>query len=229
MNKKSFLVGLILVILAIVIMAFISMSGSRPVCQEGDIDCLNNNDDEMETQIPVVSETKQISSSISEYQNAELGFSLKYPSDWKKEEANAGVTFIIPVDETQVSTVATLQAAVQVLPGTCAFPPVTTIKDRETVKVGDKSFNMISMDNTVQGRVYFNRMYSLQSGSICYMFSFASISANPTTKGLTGSNVTQAQNNNKAITASADKNFTDMVKSFGFVKGAEGVDETKVK
>lgn len=222
MNKKSFIVGLFLVVIAIIVIGIITISGDKPV--DTDVD---NGDDNDST--PVVSETKKISGSISEYQNAELGFSLKYPSDWKQEEANAGVIFIIPVDETQVSTVATLQSAVQVLPGTCAFPPVTTIKERETVKFGDKSFNMISMSNTVQGRVYFNRMYSLQSGSICYMFTFASISANPTAKGLTGSNVTQAQNNNKAITTSADTAFTEMVKSFGFITGPAGVDETKVQ
>lgn len=175
-----------------------------------------------------VSETTKVSGTLSEYQNAELGFSVKYPSSWEKEETNAGVTFIAPIDASQVSTVATLQANVQVLSGVCAFPPVVTIQDRGTVSVGDDSLNMISMSNTVQGRDYFNRMYSLQHGDICYMFSFASITLSPSSKGLTGSNVTQAENNNKAIVSTVDGDFTSMVKSFAYVTTPQGEDETKV-
>jgi hypothetical protein len=174
-----------------------------------------------------VSETTQLSGSLAQYQNAELGFSVKYPSVWEKEETNAGVTFIMPVDPSQVSTIATLQGNIQVLSGTCAFPPVTTIKDRSTLKVGTFSFNMISMSNTVQGRTYFNRMYSFQNGEVCYMFSFASIALAPSSKKLTGSNATQAENNNKAIVNTADTNFTAMVKSFAFVTTPTGTDETK--
>jgi hypothetical protein len=174
-----------------------------------------------------VSETTKVSGSLSEYQNAELGFSVKYPSTWEKEETNAGVTFIIPIDSSQISTVATLQSNIQVLSGTCAFPPVITVKDRSTVKVGDLSFNMISISNTVQGRNYFSRYYSLQNGKVCYMFSFASITLAPSSKNLTGSNVTQAENNNKAIINTADANFTAMVKSFAFVSTPAGTDETK--
>ncbi len=172
-----------------------------------------------------VSETTKVSGSVSEYQNAELGFSVKYPSAWEKEETNAGVTFVIPVDQTQVSTVATLQANIQAFSGTCAFPPVTTIQSRSTLKVGTSSFNMISMSNTVQNRVYFNRMYSLQQGKVCYMFSFASIALSPSSKGLTGSNIIQAQNNNKAITNTADADFTTMVKSFAIITTPAGQDE----
>ncbi len=174
-----------------------------------------------------VSETSKVSSSLSEYQNAELGFSVKYPNAWEKEETNAGVTFIIPLDPSQVSTVATLQGTIQVLSGTCAFPPVTTVQDRSTVKVGDLSFNMISMSNTVQGRGYFNRMYSLQNKEVCYMFSFASITLAPSSKNLTGSNITQAENNNKAIVNAADSDFTAVVKSFAYVTTPQGTDESK--
>ena len=173
-----------------------------------------------------VSETTKVSSSLSEYQNAELGFSVKYPSSWEKEEANAGVNFIIPVDQTQVSTVATLQANIQAFSGTCAFPPVTTIQSRGTIKAGDNTFDMIAMSSTVQGRDYFNRMYSLQQGSICYIFSFASISLSPSSKGLTGSNIIQAQNNNKAITTTSDSDFSDMVKTFAIISTPAGQSET---
>jgi hypothetical protein len=175
-----------------------------------------------------VSETTKVSGSLSEYQNAELGFSVKYPSTWEKEEANAGVNFVIPVDQTQVSTVATLQANIQAFSGTCAFPPVTTIQSRDTIKVGTNTFNMITMNNTVQSRTYFNRMYSLQQGNVCYIFSFASIAVSPSSKGLTGSNAIQAQNNNKAITTTADSDFTTMVKSFAVVTTPAGQDESTV-
>lgn len=178
---------------------------------------------------PVVSETVKVSSTLSEYKNAELGFSVKYPSAWQSEETNSGVTFIIPMDKNQVSTIGKLQSSIQAVGGTCAFPPVTTIKDRSTLKVGDMNLNTISMSNTVQGRAYFDRMYSLQKGDICYMFSFASITLSPASKKLTGSNLTQAENNNKAIISEADKAFTEMVKSFVFVAAPQGVDETKAK
>ncbi|MEK7646666.1 MAG: hypothetical protein AAB381_03175 [Patescibacteria group bacterium] len=181
------------------------------------------------TSTPSVSEVVKVSSTLSEYKNAELGFAVKYPSIWQNEETNSGVTFIIPIDKDQVSTVGTLQATIQAVSGTCAFPPVTTAKDRGTIKVGELNFNTISMSNTVQGRGYYNRMYSLQKGEVCYMFSFASITLSPESKKLTGSNATQAENNNKALIATSDTAFTNMVKSFTFVAGPQGVDESKVK
>ena len=132
----------------------------------------------------------------------------------------------MPIDKSLVSTVAKLEADISVIPGKCAFPPVTTIQDRGTLAVGDQKLNMISMSNSVQGRAYFNRMYSLQKGEVCYFFSFSSIALSPASKNLTGSNATQAQNNNKALVASADSAFTDMVKSFIFITGPQGQDET---
>jgi hypothetical protein len=146
-----------------------------------------------------VSETTKVSSQSSEYQNSELGFSVKYPTTWEKSETEAGVSFIMPIDKAQVSTVAKLQADIVVTSGKCAFPPVTTVKNRDTVKVGALNFSTITMSNTVQGRGYFNHMYSLQKDTICYMFAFSSITLDPASKGLTGSNITQAQNNNKAV------------------------------
>ena len=133
----------------------------------------------------------------------------------------------MPIDQTQVSTVAKLEVDISTVAGKCAFPPVTTIKDRGTLVVGKSTLDMISMDNSVQGRGYFNRMYSLQSGDVCYIFAFSSITQSLTSKGLTGSNQTQATNNNKAIVNAADADFTNMVKSFAFVQGPAGVDETK--
>ncbi len=222
MNKKSKIIAAILIIVAIIVIVIITKAGKSSISNTDDTTTDNGNN------TPALSDTKKLSGNLSEYHNAELGFALKYPSEWEKEDGNAGVTFILPIDPTQVSTVATLQATVQVISGTCAFPPVTTIKDRSTVTLGSNKFNMITMSNTVQGRVYFNRMYSLQKDDVCYIFSFASINLSPESKGLIGSNVTQAQNNNKAIVNTADSAFTDAVKSFGFVAGPQGQDESTV-
>lgn len=173
------------------------------------------------------SQTTNVSGGISLYQNSELGFSVKYPSAWEADQNDNGVMFMSPIDQSQVSTMAKLQSEVIVSPGKCVFPPVTTVKERATIKVGTSSLNMISMSNNVQGRAYFNRMYSLQSDAVCYLFSFSSITVSPSSKGLTGSNLTQAENNNKAILNTADAAFTTMVKSFAFVVGPQGQDETK--
>jgi len=175
-----------------------------------------------------VSETVKVSSKVSSYQNDELGFSVKYPNAWEKSETANGVTFIMPIDQSQVSTIAKLQADVSVTSGKCAFPPVTTIQDRGTLVVGSKTLNMISMTNTVQGRNYVDRMYSLQNNDVCYVFAFSSIAQSPTVKNLTGSNLTQAQNNNRAMVTTADVAFTDMVKTFMLVTGPQGKDESQV-
>jgi hypothetical protein len=217
----SALIVIIIVILAIILLKGSSTPGTTPTTEQTPVVSPN----EPSSSAPV-SETTKVSSQLSEYSNAELGFSVKYPAAWEKAAGDAGVSFVMPIDKNQVSTVAKLQADINVI-SKCAFPPVTTVKDRSTLKVGSLSFPAISMSNTVQGRTYFTRMYSLQQEGICYMFAFSSITLDPTSKGLTGSNVTQAQNNNKAIVAAADTAFTDMVKSFALVTPAQGIDETK--
>lgn len=179
------------------------------------------------TESVAVSETTKVSSSQSKYENAELGFSVEYPSSWEKDETANGAQFIMPIDKTQVSTAAKLEADITVVPGKCAFPPVTTVEDRGTVSANGLDFDMISMSNEVQGRSYFDRMYSLQKGDICYAFHFSFISLSPEAKGLTGSNLTQAENNNKAILSTSDAAFTDMVKSFAFVTLPPGEPETE--
>ena len=218
---KKLIIGVI--VIALVIIGIVLAGKSNPINPRDD----SKDNNASSTEPVAVSETVKVSSQLSEYQNAELGFSVKYPTVWEKIEADLGVSFIMPIDKKQVSTVAKLQADVNVFSGTCAFPPVTTAKDRGTLKVGTETLNTISMSSTVQGRGYFNRMYSLQKDKICYMFSFSSITLDPASKGLTGSNITQAQNNNKAIVTSADTAFTEVVKSFAFVVGPQGVDETK--
>ncbi|MEK7501330.1 MAG: hypothetical protein AAB777_00875 [Patescibacteria group bacterium] len=222
-DKKSN--GIIIAVIAVIIIIAIVWIGRSSKTPAPIVSPYGDNS----TTTPVlVSETTNVSSSLSEYQNAELGFSVKYPSVWEKGETNSGITFVVPLDKAQVSTVRNLQANIQVISAICEFPPVTTIKNRSTVKVSDLSFNTISMSNTVQGLSYFNRMYSLQKGSICYMFSLQSITKSPSNSGLTGSQATQATNNNKAIVNSADTAFIEMVKSFAFVTGPQGQDETTV-
>lgn len=219
--KKSAIIGIVVIIAVI---AGIVWMGNKPVQSPAAGSVVSETPG---TETAIVTETTKVSDKLSEYQNAELGFSVKYPSMWEKEDANSGVNFIVPIDKGQVSTVASLQATIQVT-SSCTFPPVTSgVKDKGTIKSGDLTFNTISMANTVQGRTYTNRMYSLQKDSICYMFSFAAIALDPAAKKLTGSQATQAQNNNKALVADADAAFTAMVKSFAFVTGPQGKDETQ--
>ncbi len=227
---KKGISAIIVVIIVIVLIIVLSGSSSTPTTPSTGATSTPVVTGDATPSAPV-SETTKVSNQTSEYHNAELGFSVKYPTAWEKAEADMGVSFVMPIDKAQVSTLAKLQADINVssaVNGKCSFPAVTTVKDRSTLKVGALSFSMISMSNTVQGRGYFNRMYSLKKDSVCYFFTFSSITLDPATKGLTGSNITQAQNNNKAIINSSDTAFTDMVKTFAFVAAAEGIDETKV-
>lgn len=223
MKKSTLWILIVLVIVIIVIVLSGNKSDKTPKPGE------NLVNDPTATVVPVpVADTTKVSAKISRYENAELGFSVQYPLAWEANNSDVGVDFIAPIDKNQVMTVAKLQSTVRVTTGKCAFPPVATIKDRGTITVGKFSLNTISMSNTVQGRNYFDRMYSLQNENVCYMFHFSSITLSPESKGLTGSNITQAKNNNQAIINTADTDFTNMVKSFVFVQGPAGQDETKV-
>jgi hypothetical protein len=218
----------LIIVIIIVVLAIIGISVFRGSSTPSDSTKNSSKDrNGTSTESVAVSGAVKVSNQLTEYQNAELGFSVKYPTVWERADADLGVSFIMPIDKKQVSTVAKLQGDIAISSGKCAFPPVTTIKDRGTLVAGANTLNTISMANTVQGRAYFNRMYSLQKGTICYLFTFSSITLDPASKGLTGSNITQAQNNNKAVVASADTAFTDMVKTFAFVTGPAGTDETK--
>lgn len=222
-NSKNIIAAVVIIIVIALIVWFVGQNKAPSVSAPGS-DQANNAGT---PQIPV-SETTKVSGSLSKYQNAELGFSVEYPTAWQKAELVSGVQFIIPIDQAQVSTVNRLEVNIAVTPGKCSFPPVTTVESRGTLDVGPSKLNTISISNTVQGRSYFNRMYSLEKGGICYFFSFAYVALSPDSKGLSGSNLTQAQNNNKAIKATADAAFTAMVKSFTFVTSPAGQEETSV-
>ncbi len=225
MKKAIILIIVIIIAIAGITLLSGSKSSKAPSTDNNNASSTSKTDDS--TPSTPVSGTTKVSSQTSEYHNAELGFSVKYPTSWERVEGDAGVSLIIPIDKTQVSTVAKLQSDINVSSGKCAFPPVTTIKERSTLVVGGMTMNMISMSSTVQGRGYFNRMYSLQKDTNCYMFIFSSITLDPASKGLIGSNITQAQNNNKAIVNTSDAAFIEMVKTFAFVVGPKGIDETK--
>ena len=225
MKNSSKSIIIVVIVIVLVILAILSFGGSSdksPVTPNP----LDEVTGTSTAPLPV-SETVKVTGSLSKYQNAELGFAVQYPSAWQRGDTNSVVQFVIPIDASQVSTVNRLEATVAVTPGKCAFPPVTTVESRGTLAVGDSTLNMIVISNKVQGRSYYNRMYSLDKTGICYFFTFTYVALSPESKGLTGSNLTQAENNNKAIRATADTAFTTMVKSLTFVAPAAGEDETK--
>lgn len=227
MNKKTLLI--VLLVLIVIIAGIVIWSGQGSGTQNNNNVVVTSDNGNGATPSPVVpvTATTQVSSKTSQYKNAELGFSVNYPSNWEVDNTDSGVMFVMPIDSSQVTTMNKLEADITVNPGKCSFPPVVTVTDRGTMVAGSNSFNMISLQNSVQGRQYFNRMYSLANNGVCYIFSFASISFSPESKGLTGSNATQAQNNNKALVNSSDTDFTNMVKSFSFVASPQGEDETQ--
>ncbi len=225
--KKSIIILIVLVIVGLIIWKFGSNGSLYPKGVNTSSTLPETYTGSTTPAIPISEKTK-ISDKVTEYKNEELGISVKYPSAWQVEESPASIGFVVPIDSSGKNTINKLESKIEVVSGKCAFPPVTTIKERTTTKVGDFSFNMISMSNNVQGRNYFNRMYTLQKDSICYVFSFLSITLNPTTKGFSGGQVQQVNVNNKAIVDTADSQFKDLVKSFTFVVGPAGQDEAKV-
>jgi hypothetical protein len=187
----------------------------------------NNTTATEETVSVPTSQTVVVSTKLSEYKNEELGFSVKYPTEWIKVDAPTNVTFTIPVDAKEKNTLGLLEAKVDIQSGTCAFPPVTTVKERDTLKVDDMNFNMISLSNTVQSRKFFSRIYSIQKDSICYLFTFTSNSTNPTSKGFSGTEAQKVSATNTTLIDSADTAFKDFVKSFKFITTDAGIDETQ--
>ena len=217
--KKTIIVVIVLVIIGAIIWRF---NSSSTVVDK------NVSSTDQTVSVPT-SQTVKVSGNLSEYKNDELGFSVKYPTTWEKLESPSNVTFTIPtINDQEKNTVGRLESKVDIISGSCAFPPVTTVKERNTLSVGDQTFNMISMSNTVQGRSYFNRMYSLQKDSICYFFTFTAITLSPTSKGYTGSDAQKVGAKNLSLVDTADSQFKDMVKSFAFVVGPVGQDESKV-
>jgi hypothetical protein len=219
--KKTLIVVIVLVIVGLVIW---KMSNS-PILPVPNPD--NKNASSTTVSVPT-SQTVKVSDKLSEYKNDELGFSVKYPTAWERLESPSNVSFTVPiVDSTEKNTIGRLESKIDVISGTCSFPPVTTVKERSSVKVKDLTFSMISMLNTIQGRNYFNRMYTLQKNSICYYFTLTSITLSPSNKGYTGAEAQKIGARNVLLVDTADSQFKDMVKSFTFIIGPVGQDETK--
>ena len=219
--KKILIVIIVLVILGLIIWK-VSSKALLPLNPDNNISSTTT------VSVPT-SQTVKVSDKLSEYKNDELGFSIKYPTTWERLESPSNVTFTVPIsDSIEKNTIAKLEAKIDVVSGTCGFPPITTIKERSSVKIKDLTFNMISMSNTVQGRNYFNRMYTLQKNSICYYFMFSSITLSPSNKGYTGAEAQKIGARNVLLVDTADSQFKDMVRSFAFVIGPAGQDETKV-
>jgi hypothetical protein len=228
MNKgsRNIVIGIIVIVVIAVIIWLVGKGGSSSGVSNTTPNPLDAVTGTTTAPLPV-SETTKVSGSLSKYENAELGFGVQYPSTWEKGELANGVQFVIPVDASQVSTVNRLEADVNVSSGKCAFPPVTTVESRGTLTLQGITANMITLSNNVQGRSYWNRMVSLEKGGVCYFFAFSYVALSPESKNLTGSNLTQAKNNNNAIKLTGDAAFMNMVKSFVFVAPPAGQDETK--
>jgi hypothetical protein len=151
------------------------------------------------------------------FKSEKLGFSIKYPTTWGKTETDSGVSFMIPVDKNQIINVPKLKADIDLVSGTCMFPPVI-IKDQGILNVGNKRLDMITMSNTLQGRNYFNRMYTLQNEDLCYIFSFSSVTLDST----------ETINDTANIVNTADSQFTNMLKTFVFVTNTKNNVDKKI-
>lgn len=216
--KKTLIVLIVLAITGLVLWRYSGMS----------VDNGNNGSaTTTDTVSPPSSQTVKVSDKLSEYKNDELGYSVKYPTNWEKTESPSNVTFTIDTVDDQVkNTIGKLEAKIDVVSGACAFPPLTTIKERSTVSVKDRTFNMVSMSNTIQGRNYFSRMYTLQKDSTCYYFTFSAVTISPTNKGYSGAESQKIGARNILLVDSADTQFKDMIKTFDFVVGPSAQDES---
>ena len=94
------------------------------------------------------------------------------------------------------------------------------------MNVGNLTFNTVSMQNSVDGRGYFDQLYSLQKGNVCYMFTFVSVTVNPTTKGFSTSDVSKINANSQSHINDANVAFKSVVSSFTFVIPPVGQPET---
>ncbi len=220
--KKPIIVLIVLIIIGLVIWKF---SGNSAVSPQTGGQAITPSG--ITTPSVPTSEKAKVSDKLSSYQNDELGFSVKYPTSWIVEESPSSIVFNASIDSSGKNTVNRIESKIDAVPGKCAFPPVTTIKERTTTKVGALSFNMISMSNSVQGRNYFNRMYTLQNGAGCFVLTFSSVTLSASGKVSSGE-VQQVNANNKALVDTADGQFKDLVKSFAYVIGPKGEDEVKM-
>lgn len=222
--KKTLIVVVVLILVGVVIWKFTN----SPILPDPGKDQAGVLPPTDTNSVPV-SQTTKVSDKLSEYKNEELGYSVKYPTTWEKLESPSNVVFNIGYsDGKEKNTIGKLESKIDVVSGTCGFPPTTTIKERSSIKVRDLNLNMISMLNTVQGRSYFNRMYTLQKDSVCYYFTFSSITISPSNKGYSGADAQKIGARNVLLVDTADSQFKDMIKTFSFVAPPVGRDESQI-
>ena len=226
MKNKNTTIGIIIVVIVIIILYVVFHGGSGTSYAPSTSNTSNNSSASTGSGIPAptgpnatapnspsapVTAVATVSSTLSSYENDELGFNIKYPTAWTLTKNPTGPMFSIPASTSKTGTI---NASIGTAPSTCQFPTVATssIVSNKTVAVGTLSFKMLSIAATVKGVSYADQMYTLQQGTaaapLCYVFTFSSTASSKTD-----------------VTA-ATTAFTAMVKSFAFVVGPAGQSET---
>ena len=200
MKKNTLIaVGIIIVVIIIAIFAF----GHKRAVPGGPLENLAS-------ELPgTVASTTKVSSTLTKYENDELGFTVTYPNAWSLVDEASGPSFIIPAraaGETSVSPFASIEASIG-FSGTCSIKG-------SAVKVGALSFIATTSTQTVRGKTNFKHIYSLSQDGVCYLFTLDSA---------VDSSIASAH---QPIITAADQSFTDMVKSFAPVIGPAGDSET---
>ncbi len=200
--KKKAIIGAVIIIAVIIIALF--AFGHKRAPQGGPLENLAS-------ELPgTVASTTKVSSTLTKYENDELGFTVTYPNAWSLVDEAAGPSFIIPAraaGETSASPFASIEASIGFKGGTC------TIKG-STVKVGALSFVATTSTQVAKGKTNFKHVYSLSQDGVCYLFTLDSS---------VDSSIASAH---QPIITAADQSFTDMIKSFAPVVGPAGDSET---
>ena len=212
MNKKTTIwsVVAVIVVIAIIVVA-VGKSGSTSNSTGSTATNTTGGNTAATVPAPPVVNNVSVSETLSQYQNSELGYSLNYPKVWNLSNNLSGPTFNISTS----NTIKTLNVSASFTSGKCAFPtvPKKSITDSGVVKSGAFTFNMEAYASTAGGYDLFNRVYTLQQDSICYVFTLES--------AVKSGDITA-----KNTVTATDKSFTTMVKSFAILTGATGDSET---
>jgi hypothetical protein len=156
-----------------------------------------------------VASTTKVSSTLTKYENDELGFTVTYPNAWSLVDEPAGPSFIVPAraaGETSTGPFASIEAGISFTGGNC------TLKGSST-KINGLSFVATSSTQTSHGKKNFKHVYALSQDSVCYVFSLDSA---------VDSSIASAH---QPIISAADDSFIEMVKSFAPVVGPSGDSE----
>jgi hypothetical protein len=200
--KKNTIIGIVVVII-IVLVGIIALKRGTP-SPEAQLQTLA-------TELPAtISETTKVSSTLTKYENDELGFTVTYPNTWALSDSPSGPSFIIPAKaagETSGSPFASIEASIGFAGGACSAKGTP-------LKVGSLSFMTTSTTETIKAQSHMKHVYALAQDGVCYLFTLESATAS----SIAGAHA--------PIITSADQAFTDMVKSFAPVVSAAGDSET---